>query len=75
MRAQKKMAASIRLGRLLGTGLRTGWIATRGYSNGASMIPLTFGSPYEASDWINCYFSDGVHYLKFSFLFSVSMIM
>ncbi|XP_064387115.1 ATP synthase subunit delta, mitochondrial-like [Halichondria panicea] len=42
------MAASLRVGRLLGTSLRAGWIATRGYSNGASMIPLTFGSPYES---------------------------
>ena len=43
------MAASLRLGGYLRSGLRTSWLAARAYSNGGSTLPLTFGSPTEVS--------------------------
>ena len=46
------MAASIRLGSFLRSGLRTSWLAARAYSNGGSTLPLMFGSPSEVS-WPN----------------------
>ncbi len=41
------MATAMRVGRLLGSSLRASWNASRAYSNGAPMVPLTFGSPSE----------------------------
>lgn len=42
-----KMAASLRLGSFLRSGVRTTLLASRAYSNGGSTLPLTFGSSTE----------------------------